>query len=144
MFELTPFARVNMRTYNPFRELEELEKHFFGTAAKVPQFRTDIKDIGSAYLLESDLPGVSKQDIDISIENGYLTVTAQRKKQATEENEQYKTIYSERSYGTYSRTFDIGAVDEESISAEYTDGVLKITLPKKQETAPAARKLEIK
>ena len=77
MVELTPFERRrrHMEPFNPFRELEEMEKSFFRDNS-IAEFKTDIKDTGTAYLLEADLPGFRKEDIHVDIDDGYLTISA--------------------------------------------------------------------
>ncbi|MDO5602871.1 MAG: Hsp20/alpha crystallin family protein [Oscillospiraceae bacterium] len=145
MFELTPFdrRRKNAALYNPFREFEEMEKRFFGETQPM-EFKTDIKDKGDAYLLEAELPGVKKEDINVSIEDHYLTISAERRSEKEENDKEGGWIRCERSYGSFSRSFDISSVDASNITAEYTDGVLKLNLPKQAETQPPIRRLEIK
>ena len=145
MLELIPFLSNNTRTsvYNPFREMEEFEKRFFGRN-NLSSFSTDIKDEGSAYVLEAELPGFKKEDIEISIDNDYLTIKAERKFEDGEKNEKGQYIRCERAYGSFSRSFDISDVNSGKIDAEYTDGILKLTMPKKEKTVPETRKLQIK
>ena len=84
------------------------------------------------------------EDINIDIDNNYLTISAERKYENTEKDKKGSVIRSERSYGSFSRSFDISGVVTDKIEAEYENGVLKLTLPKKEETVPKARRLEIK
>lgn len=145
MFELIPIDRRIRRTpsFDPFRDFEELERSFFNGSTVMPAaFRTDISDNGDAFVLESELPGFRKEDIDINIENDCLTITAERKSDTEEKEKNY--VKRERVYGSYSRSFDVSAINVEEIDAEYTDGILKLTLPKKAEDVPASRKLEIR
>lgn len=143
MFELIPFERRmnRMAGFDPFREMDELQRHFFSGSAAAA-FATDIFDNGSSYLLEAELPGFNKEDISIDIENDCLTISAERKFDSDSSRE--NLIKRERFYGSYTRSFDVSGINVEGIEAEYTDGVLKLTMPKKQETLPASRKLEIK
>lgn len=142
MFELMPFEHRNhFGVYDPFRDLEKFEKSFFGDFASA--FKTDIQDNGDSYLLEADLPGVEKGDIKIDIEGDCLTVTAQRSGQVEEKDEKNRYVRRERSYGSYSRSFDISGIKADEISAAYENGVLKLTLPKKGEATPTSRRLEI-
>ena len=78
MFELVPFVHGNhLRTYDPFREMEDLENRFFGgTAGDWGGIRTDIQDKGDHYLMEADLPGFKKDDIHIDVNDGVMTITA--------------------------------------------------------------------
>lgn len=144
MFGLTPYERrSNIGYYNPFKELEEFEKRLFSNQNVVPQFRTDIRDTESEYILEADLPGFDRDDINLSIENGYLTISAEHKANNEEKDEKGNYIRRERSYGSYSRCFDISGIDEEAISASFKNGVLEVKLPKETEKPNKAKKIEI-
>ena len=144
MFGLT---RRNQDIYNPWREMEEFEKALFsapfGRFLETPtlaQFRTDVTDEGDHYLLETDLPGFEKKDISLDIRNDTLTIRAERKSKVEEKD---KVIRMERSYGSYTRSFDISGVDADKIKAKYVDGVLRLTLPKQEQRLPEGRRLEI-
>ena len=150
MFDLTLRNNRNLRPYNPFREMEEFERAFFGEpgssffrSADLAEFKTDIKDEGDHYLLESDLPGFKKEDIHLDIDGDTLTINAERKSETKDEDKQNKYVRCERSYGKYARSFDLSGVDQENIKAKYDNGVLTLTLPKKQEVLPQSRRLEI-
>lgn len=144
MFELIPFGRTNRAVmgYDPFRAFNELERSFFNDTQRVNPFRTDVIDTGAAFKLESELPGFNKDDIKIDIENDCLTISAERNYEEKDEKQSY--IKRERFYGSYSRSFDVSGIDVDAIEAEYVDGVLKLTLPKKAAEIPASRRLEIK
>ena len=145
MFELIPFDRRGhrMNVYDPFHMFDEMERSFFGNNQPVvSSFRTDVTDTGDAFVLDAELPGFSKDDIKIDIENDCLTISAERKLE--NEDKQKNFIKRERFYGSYSRSFDVSGINVDGIEAAYTDGVLKLTMPKKVETAPASRRLEIK
>lgn len=139
MFEMMPFTR-GIDLYRPFRDLEELERSLFSNNS-VNAFRTDIRDAGDAYVLEADLPGMKKDDIHIDIDGDRLSISAERNAVKEEKDDGY--IRCERSYGAFSRSFDISGIRGEEISAAYEDGVLKLTLPKQSKTVPASRRLEI-
>ena len=144
MFELIPFDRRNHRVsvYDPFRAFDEMERAFFGSQQPaVLSFRTDVTDTGDAYKLEAELPGFKKDDIKIDIENDCLTISAERHENKDESRPNF--VKRERMYGSYSRSFDVSGIDVDRISAAYTDGILTLELPKKVETPPASRRLEI-
>ena len=105
-------------------------------------FRTDVTDEGDYFLLEADLPGFEKQDIHLDLEGDTLTIRAERHSKV-EEKEKDKVVRMERSYGSYSRSYDISGIDADAISAKYENGVLQLKLPKKAELPPASRKIEI-
>ena len=146
MFELIPFERRGNRVsaYDPFRMLDEMERSFFGgnNHPAMSTFRTDVTDTGDAFVLDAELPGFKKEDIKIDVENDCLTISAERK--LDEEEKQKNFIKRERYYGSFSRSFDVSGVNVDGIEAAYNDGVLKLTMPKKVETVPPTRRLEIK
>lgn len=149
MFEIRPYARKNNTLYNPFREMDELERQFFGNpfgffgGTAIDEFKTDIKDEGDHYELEADLPGFDKKDIHLDVNGDVLTVHAERHSEHEEKDKKNKYVRCERSYGAYSRDFDLSGVDAEGIKAKYENGVLRLTLPKKSEQLPASKRLEI-
>ncbi len=150
MFELRPLRRRNEMTYNPFREMDEFEKRFFGEpfgdffrGGALAEFKTDIKDEGDSFTLEADLPGFDKKDIHLDLDNDTLTIQAERHSEHEEEDKKSKYVRVERSYGQYSRQFDVSGIDTDNIKARYDNGVLKLTLPKKQAVLPEAKRLEI-
>ena len=144
MFELIPFDHSlrRMANFDPFREMEDLERSFWGSGRSVSTFRTDVIDTGDAYQLQSELPGFTKDDIKIDVENDVLTISAERKLDNKDEKPNY--VKRERFYGSFSRSFDVSGINVDGIEAAYTDGVLTLTMPKKVEQAPAKRSLEIK
>lgn len=148
MFELRPYSRKNNSLYNPFKEMDELENSFFGSpfgffSNAIDEFKTDIKDEGDYYELIADLPGFDKKDIKLDISDDTLTVSAQRHSEHEEKDKKGKYIRCERSYGNYSRSFDLSGVKADAVTAKYENGVLKLTMPKKTETKPSSRRLEI-
>ena len=149
MFGLTRRNYYPVNTYNPFREMEALERRFFGNMMDdffrndaPAAFRTDVTDEGDHYLLEADLPGFEKQDIHLDLSGDTLTIRAGRHSRV-EDKEKDKVVRMERSYGSYSRSYDISGIDADSIGARYENGVLQLTLPKKAELPPASREIEI-
>lgn len=91
--------------------------------------KSDIYEQNNNYVLEIDLPGFDKENVNIDYHNEYLTIKA-IKNANNEENDKY--IKKERFYGEYKRTFYIGNLDESNIKANYNNGVLKITFPKEE------------
>ena len=141
MFELMPFGYRRVSAYNPFRDFEEMSRSFWDDS-NVSAFRTDITEKDGRYILEADLPGFKKEDISVDIDKDCLTISAEHK---SEENEEDANSYirRERYYGSYSRCFNVKGIDTEAITAAYNDGVLTLTMPKKEPEIPAARRLEI-
>lgn len=96
--------------------------------------RTDVKDTASAYEIEIELPGVKKENVKAELKNGYLTITASTGSNKEEKQENGTYIRRERYAGTCSRSFYVGdEMKQEDIKAKFEDGVLKITVPKKEE-----------
>lgn len=142
MFELMPFGYRRVSAYNPFRDFEEMSRSFWDNN-NVSAFRTDITEKDGKYILEADLPGFKKEDISVDIDKDCLTITAEHKSEEKEENAD-SYIHRERYYGSYTRSFNVKGIDTEAITAAYNDGVLTLTMPKKEPEVPAARRLEIK
>ena len=143
MFELIPFGGHRVSVYDPFRAFDEMERSFFGNGqnSALSAFRTDVIDTGDAYKLDAELPGFKKEDIKIDVENDVLTISAERKVESDENKPNF--VKRERFYGSFSRSFDVSGIEVDGIQAAYNDGVLTLTMPKKVETAPASRRLEI-
>ncbi len=140
MFNLMPFEHSDR---NLFNYLDNLERSFFtDSTSNLTQFRTDIIDKGSEFVLQADLPGFKKEEIKIDLNNDTLSIRAEHNedKEVKEEN----FVRRERRYGSFSRSFDISNIDRDKISASYNDGVLELTLPKLERTVPAARQIEVK
>jgi len=90
----------------------------------------DVTETEDAFLVKAEMPGIKKDDIDVSVEDGVLTISGETKEE-TEEKKEGKVISQERRYGKYVRSMSIGNnVDGEHIKAHYDDGVLELTLPK--------------
>ena len=137
MYRLIPLTRQSDLS-NLF---DEFDRRFFGSDGQLPDFRTDIRDQGDSYLLEADQPGFRKEDIDLHLQDGVLTITARR--QHTEGQQGGKYICRERRTGSFSRAFDVSGIREEGITAAYDNGVLRLTLPKQGEILPPSRKITI-
>lgn len=141
MFGLTPFER---KGYDLFDAFHDFENDFFGAKTPFASCRTDIKDEGDKYVMEAELPGFEKEDIKLDINGNMLTLSAEHNTESEEKDEKGKYIRRERSCGSYQRSFDISGVDAANIGAEYKNGILSVSLPKKAEEVPQSRRLEIK
>ena len=142
---LVPYARKNhnVSNFNPFHDFDELERAFFSDNA-LGEFKADIQEDGDNFVLEADLPGFKKEDINIDIDKDCLTISAERKSEEKEDKGDNGFVRRERYYGSFSRSFNIKGIDTDGITAEYNDGVLTLTMPEKTPEVPAARRLEIK
>ena len=95
----------------------------------------DIYEQGTNIVLKAELPGVDPKDVDIRLENNVLSLRGQRKLESEVKRESYHRV--ERSYGAFSRSFTLPTVvDQASIKAEFKDGMLQVTLPKREEAKP--------
>ncbi|HEX5888133.1 MAG TPA: Hsp20/alpha crystallin family protein [Pyrinomonadaceae bacterium] len=141
--------------YDPFRDLrtlqEEVNRLFstnlsrsfgdegIGRGAWAPS--VDIYENKDQIVLEAELPGMKQEEFDLSIENNVITLRGERKFEKTDETDNYHRV--ERSYGSFTRSFTLPqTVSAEGATAEYNNGVLRVTLPKREETK--ARRIEVK
>ena len=93
--------------------------------------KADITETDKAYLIEMDLPGYSKKDVQAELKDGYMTITAEKNAENQEKNKEGKVIRRERSQGVCRRSFYVGdAVTEKDIKARFKDGVLELQVPK--------------
>lgn len=140
MYSMIPFGRGSSLN-NLF---DDFERSFFpAQRGQLPAFRTDIKDEGDHYLLEAELPGFRKEDIDLDLQDGVLTISAKHDETVENKDEEGKYVCRERRVGSFTRTFDVSGIQEEGIGAAYENGVLKLTLPKAGEPEPKSRKIAI-
>jgi HSP20 family protein len=128
---------ANITRYNPFDELfNDFSKGFWVKPLAFPagtevNIKVDVKEDDKGYTVRADIPGVKKEDIQVDVEGNMISLRAETK-QEKEEKKGEKVIYSERSYGMASRSFTLPAeVESKSAKAEYKDGVLTLSLPKK-------------
>lgn len=140
MFGMIPFERHENNLFDAF---DNFERNFFGNTSSAVTFRTDIRDEGDKFVLEAELPGFRKEDIQLHLKDGILTVSAQRTASSEEKDQRGNYIRWERRFGSFARSFDVAGIDEESISAAYQDGILELTLPKAKPAAPAVRQIQI-
>lgn len=136
-----------LTVWDPFADLNrlqrDLEKSFFGSRARPADFAppVDVHEDAEALVLRAELPGVKREDVDISIDGNVLSLKGERKLEQEENTRKYHRV--ERSYGSFVRQFQLPTnVDATSVEAQLADGVLTLKLPKKQELK--ARKIEVK
>ena len=102
----------------------------------------DIYEKGSDVVLKAELPGVEPKDVDIRIENNVLTLSGERKLDTEVQRENYHRV--ERAYGSFTRAFTLpSTVDTSKVKADFKDGVLRITLPKREEAKPKQIQIDI-
>lgn len=141
--------------YDPFRDLrtlqEEVNRLFTGNVARSFDEEgiargawspsVDIYENKDHIVLEAELPGMKREDFDLSVENNVITLRGERHFEKKDESDNYHRV--ERAYGSFTRSFTLpNTVTAEGATAEYSNGVLRVTLPKREETR--ARRIEIK
>ncbi len=125
------------------RALFEMEPFFRGevTWGKVPA--VDVTDIGTAYEVAAELPGLEEKDVEVKFLDGTLTITGEKKEQREEKKKDY--YLSERHYGSFQRSFGVPSnVDADKIEATFKNGVLSVTLPKTADAQKRQKKIEVK
>lgn len=146
MTQLTRFDPFNLSAIDPFGNIDDLFKGFFVRPALLEQqapvqIKMDVKENDNAYTVHAELPGVKKEDIQVQIDGNQVSIHAETKAEK-EQKEGEKVLRSERYVGKVERRFILAHdIDETQAKAQYKDGVLELTLPKK--AAGATKKLVI-
>jgi HSP20 family protein len=146
-----------LEVWHPFRELDAVQNRFGTFFGGFPEFwrfprrlfgngeiavpewspQVDISEDDKEYLVKADLPEMKKEDVKVTVEEGVLSISGERKSEKEEKNKTFHRI--ERSYGRFLRTFTLPEdADAKKIAAEFKDGVLKVNLPKMPEAKPKA------
>lgn len=138
-WDLDPFQVMReMLGWDPYREVGRRFPTAMGGVGFTPDF--EVKERQDAFVFRGDLPGLSEGDLDISFTGNRLTISGHREMEDLHEGETYYTC--ERAYGSFSRSFTLpDGADTDNAKAEFKDGVLLLTVPKKAEAKP--RKLSI-
>ena len=112
--------------------LDDLFDDSFNSFNNTEMMKADVKELDHGYELSMNLPGVKKEDIKAELKNGYITVSASTENSNEEKDDEGSYLRRERFYGSTSRSFYVGdQVREEDIKAKYENGVLTLTVPKK-------------
>jgi HSP20 family protein len=147
MANISRYDPFSLTRTDPFGDIDDLFKGFFMRPVMLEgqpqmQIKMDVKEDDSAYTVHAEIPGVKKEDIQVSIEGNQVSISAETKMEK-EEKKGEKVLRSERYAGKVARSFTLAhEVDEAQSQAKYSDGVLELTLPKK--AASSAKKLAIK
>ncbi|MFQ5709441.1 MAG: Hsp20/alpha crystallin family protein [bacterium] len=128
--------------FNPMRALlprDPFFDDFFDAAFPVPQLafepKIDVKESEKEFVINAELPGLEKNDFKLVLENDVLTLEGEKKYEHEEKKDEY--YRSERSYGSFRRSFRLtNEVEKNKIKADYKNGILKITIPKSQKALP--------
>lgn len=112
---------------------------------EMSKMRCDIYEKDGIYTMEMDIPGFNREDVKIEVDdNDYLTITAEKNSETNDEDSDKNYVRKERSYGKYQRSFYVGDIDKDKIDAKFENGILKITMPKKEEEKSSKKTIEIK
>ena len=118
----------------------EVDKALYGKHAN-NVMKTDVKETDTGYEVDIDLPGFKKGEINAQLDNGYLTISAAKGLDKDEKDKKGKYIRKERYAGAMSRSFYVGeGVTQEDIKAKYEDGILRLSVPKKEAKAVENKK----
>lgn len=145
---------MSLARWNPLREFEEFFNYYprlgKGLGGVSQELMTaadwapavDISETPQAYLIKAELAGVWREDIQVKVEGGQLRLSGERKFEKEEKDKKQHRV--ERFYGSFSRSFSLpDDADEAQIKAEYRDGVLHLTLPKRETATPRAREIAV-
>ena len=144
MYSMVPF-RMHRALSRPTAMMNSLfDDHFLRSFFNMNDmmssfgFRVDIRENDCSYLMEAELPGVDEKNIELTVDNDVLTISAD----LNEERKDERNCYSERRYGYMTRSFNLEGIDQEKIVASHKNGILYITLPKQlPEEKKSARKI---
>lgn len=128
---LNKIQQRNSDTYSmtPFDFFEDFSRNLFNDF-KSNFIKTDIHETDNEYIVEAELPGIPKENIQVTYEDGVLTISGQQQTDTVDEDKKGKLIRSERSLTSVQRQYLLENVKEDEIKASYSDGILKVTLPK--------------
>jgi HSP20 family protein len=140
--------------FDPFEDpFEDLFRGFFlrplnleprGLTRQQGQMKLDVTETQKDYHVMAEIPGVRKEDINVTIDGDQIAITAETKKEEEVKNKEGMVVHSERYYGKLYRAFSLGEeVDQAHAQAKYHDGVLELTLPKAAVVSPRKNKIEV-
>jgi len=136
LLRVDPFGDV--ARFDPLHSLEDIFRDFrmmpsLRNLEAEPRIRVDVSETDDAYLVKAEVPGVKKSDIKVAIDGNQVSISAEVRKE--EEKKSRSTVRTERYYGQHARSFSLPQeVDDTKSKAEYRDGILELTLPKRPGT----------
>ncbi len=140
--------------FKPIREFDNIndsiQKYFddftsmkssFNTDTFTPKF--DISEKGNQFIIETEVPGVKKENLKITLQDNILTIQGEKKNVSNESERKY--FLTERTYGSFKKSFTLPEeVDSDKVNAKFNDGVLSVTLDKVEEVSPVEKVIEVK
>jgi HSP20 family protein len=149
--------RLDPFRWDPFKELEEISDRFSRIFGRLPARResgreamtvadwaptVDITEDDKEYLIKAEIPEVDRKDVKVTVHDGVLTLTGERKQEKEEKGKKFHRI--ERSYGSFVRSFTLpDDVSEDKLKAEFKDGMLLVHLPKAEKPKPKAIEVKV-
>jgi len=146
-----------LKRWDPFKEMDELQRRlgsFIGLSPQRPANGkedmtvaewmplVDITEDDQAYLIKAELPDVRKEDVKVTVENGVLNISGERKFEKEDQNKRYHRI--ERAYGSFTRSFAVpDDADDSAVSAEFKDGLLTVRLAKSEKARPKSVEVKV-
>ena len=145
MAGLIPFNhhRNQVLARNPFNMMDDFfnDAWPFGRNLMNDTFKMDVQESGDTYTIEAEIPGVQKKDVNLSLDDGRLTISVERDENVQKDGDNY--IHRERIFTSMQRSLYLADASDESIDANLQDGVLKIVVPKKSKVN-VSKRIEIK
>lgn len=146
MYNIVP-RRSNIvrkgRDYDVFDMMDDFfNKSFYTPSTYNKGMKTDIRQTEKEYIIEAEIPGYDKKDIKLELKNNYLTISANKEEENEEKRDGY--LRRERTSGQVCRSFYVEGISQEDINAKYNNGVLEISLPKKDKEEEILNTIEIK
>ena len=151
MFGMTMYDQKKGQQQVAVRKPRDLFDYFFGDdfmsefgcrlAGGFPTFRADIREHDKEYVIEAELPGLTKEDVKIDMHDDVLTISAEKKTEKSEGSGNY--VRRERQYGSLCRSFRVEDVDHAGVKASFENGLLAVTLPKQEEAVVRRRVIDI-
>lgn len=139
--ELTNYGGGFLPDYDFFDEaMRDLFPGFRGHRSSRGYMRTDVKETDDAYVMEVEMPGLEKKDINIDFDGGYITVSASKTDREKDKKENY--IRRERSFSC-SRSYYVGDVKKEDVKAKYENGILTLSVPKEKKELSSSHRIDI-
>ena len=158
MMNLTKWDPFTVTRWDPFKELDEFTNRLSSVFGRTPLRRigdgeetmtvaewvpaVDVSEDEKEYLIKAELPEIKRDDAKVTVENGVLTISGERKLEKEEKGRRYHRV--ERAYGSYVRSFTLpDDADGDKVAAEFKDGVLRVHLPKNETAKPKAIEIKV-
>ena len=134
---------------NPFFEGDPSElfrdfgRQFFENFPETSSIKSDVREFNHAFIIEAELPGFKKENISLQFENDTLTIEGKQSNDTKEQDEDGRILHQERTYSDVKRQYPFDNIDETAIKASFENGVLNVTLPKKEQEEHSASNIQI-